>query len=169
MATLKGNVKSVVNLSYNSGLDIGIGQHKIDLIKDIAFTSGTGANQINLLWSDQRTLAASTGEDLDLAGSLVDAFGNTLTFASIKMIYIFSAAANGDNLLVGGAASAAISTLFSDTSDEIIVAPGGTMLLVNPNAAGYAVTATTADLLRIENADSGAAATYDIIIAGDSA
>lgn len=67
------------------------------------------------------------------------------------------------------AASAAVSTLFSDTSDELILGPGGTLLITNPGATGYAVTATTADLLRIENADIGAAATYDIIIAGDSA
>lgn len=169
MATLKGNIKSTVELNYNSGLDIGIGQHKVDLIKNIAFTSGTGANQIDLLWTDQRTLSASTGEDLDLAGSLTDAFGTTLTFASIKVIYVFSAAANGDNLLVGGAATNAVSTIFSDTSDELVLAPGGTVLITNPSATGYAVTASTADLLRIENSDSGASATYDIIIAGDSA
>jgi len=38
--------------------------------------------------------------------------------------------------------------------------------VVAPNATGYALTATTADLLQITNSSSGTGVTYDIIIVG---
>ena len=44
--------------------------------------------------------------------------------------------------------------------------PGGTLLLVAPNAAGYAVTAGTGDLLKVANSGGSTGVTYDIVIVG---
>jgi hypothetical protein len=49
---------------------------------------GTGSGQADKIFSDQRILAASATEDLDLAGSLVDALGATITFVKLKMVVI---------------------------------------------------------------------------------
>ena len=132
-------------------------------------TNGTGADQADLLWHDQRTLSASTSEDLDLAGSLTNSFGTTVTFARIKGIIVSAASGNGDNIQVGGAASNQFVNWVANSSDIINVRPGGTFALIAPDATAYAVTAGTGDLLKINNADSGAAATYDIYLIGATA
>jgi len=167
MATFTGTLSIVINALLDSGLDIGTGRHSISETYSNAFTSGTGANQANEVWADTRTISSSSSDDLDLYGSLTDAFGTTLNFTSIKAIIIKASSSNGDNLSVGGDAGAPISTIFADTSDEILVPPGGMFMITNPQADGFAVTNTTADVLEITNTDSGDSAEYDIIIVGE--
>jgi hypothetical protein len=131
-------------------------------------TNGTGLDQMDTVWHDQRTLTATTSEDIDLAGSLVDTYGNTLTFASIKLIYIFSAVANGGLIQVGGAGSNTFVNWVANATDILQVRNGGAMMLTAPDATGYAVTAGTADILKINNTDASSA-TYNIVIGGVSA
>lgn len=133
-----------------------------------AVTDGTGANQADLLWHDQRTLGATTSEDLDLAGSLTDVYGATLTFARIKGLYVKAADANGANIVVGGAAANAWIGFFNATTDKFKLTPGAFSLNIAPGATAWPVVAGTGDILKIENTD-GSAATYDILIMGASA
>ncbi len=50
--------------------------------------------------------------------------------------------------------------------DTVKVKPGGAIALVAPDATGYAVTAGTADQLKVANSAGGTSVTYDIIIIG---
>jgi len=134
-----------------------------------AITSGTGANQADMIFHDQRSLAASTSEELDLAGSLVDAFDATLTFARIKGLVIYAASTNGGLIQVGGAASNGFINWVASATDIIQVRAGGTFSLIAPDAIAYAVTATTGDFFKINNTDGAAAGIYDIYIIGASA
>lgn len=161
-----GSISVAVAGTLTSGLDIGTGTHKVDSNFKTNFTNGTAANQANMMWTDSRNLAGSTSEDLDLAGALTSAFGTSITFTSIKGIIISAATTNGGNLSIGGDATAAFNTWVNASADEIILAPGGTFALVNPNADGYAVTATTADILEVTNLDASAV-DYDIILIGE--
>jgi len=172
MATsLSGKFKFQAQLTHVGDTDLSTLEDKIDgtNLPSWVVANGTGANQADLIWHDQRTLALSTSEDLDLAGSLTDAFGATVTFARVKGIVVYAASGNGDNIQVGGAASNQFINWVANSSDIINVRPGGTFALIAPDAVAYAVTAGTGDLLRITNADSGDAATYDIYIIGASA
>ena len=110
---------------------------------------------------------AATVENLDLAGGLTDAFGVTLTFAKIKAIAIHNLSVTpGEVLKIGGHASAAF-PLFDNATDIYPLGPNGIFFIWEPSLAGKVVTATTADLLKI---DSGAATIqYDIVIIGTSA
>ena len=132
-----------------------------------AWTDGGGANQVDKLWHDQRTLTASSAEDLDLAGALVDAYGTTLTFTTVKLIAVYAAAANTNNVVVGGAAANTFVGPFSDATDQVEVPPGGCFLVTHPAAAGWTVTAGTGDILEVTNSAGGTSVTYDIVIAGD--
>ena len=58
--------------------------------------NGTGAGQCNKWYRSYRTLAAGAADNLDLAGSLLDPFGNTLTFTGIKYIAIALVAASAN-------------------------------------------------------------------------
>lgn len=131
-----------------------------------AFADGTGADQAQKLWTDQRTLTASATEELDLAGGLTDVFGTALTLTKVKALIIKAAAANTNNVIVGGAASNAWAAAVGAANDTITVRPGGTLVLIAPDSTGYAVTAGTGDLLKIANSAGSTSVTYDIAVLG---
>jgi hypothetical protein len=131
-------------------------------------TNGTGANQADVVWSDQREVAASATDSLDLAGSLTGAFGAALSFARIKLVMVKAAAGNVNNVNVTRPASNGVS-LFLAAGDGIAVRPGGMFCWVAPDATGVAVTAGTGDLVDIVNSGAGSSVVYDIVIVGASA
>ncbi|MES2211416.1 MAG: hypothetical protein V4515_14730 [Chloroflexota bacterium] len=137
----------------------------------VALTSGTGAGQADLVFSDTRTVGASSNDDLDLAGGLTDALGNALTFARIKGFIITASAANANNVYVGGDATNTFLTWVVSEPDQVILRPGATLALFAgaADATGYVVTAATGDLLRITNAAGGSSVSYSIVIIGASA
>lgn len=133
-----------------------------------SFADGAAAGQANRSYWASRTLAASASESLDFAASLVDPFGATITFARLKLLVISAAAANTNNVLVGGAVSNAVASLFSAVNDVAIVRPGSTLAWIAgaADATGYAITAGTGDLLQIANSGAGTSVTYTIIAIG---
>lgn len=137
-----------------------------------ALTTGTGANQADALWCDTRTLAKASSEALDLAGGLTDAFGTVLTLARVKGLFVAAAAANTSAISVKSTAAGPPTTGFSAwllaDGDGVYVRPGGTLLLIAPDATAYAVTAGTGDLLTIANPDADNAATYTIALIGST-
>lgn len=157
--------------TYTSALDLGTGTFPLDYRARITLATGTGAGQADLLFSDTRTISASGNDDLDLAGSLTNAFGASLTFARVKGLIVSAAAANSNNVLVGGDATNTFLTWVESEPDAVVLRPGATLALFtgSADATGYAVTASTGDLLRIRNAAGGSSVTYSIVIIGASA
>lgn len=137
----------------------------------VQLTNGTGAGQADLVFSDTRTISASSNDDLDLAGGLTDAVGTSLTFARVKGFIITAAAANTNNIYVGGDATNTFLTWVVSEPDQVLLRPGATLALFagSADATGYAVTASTGDLLRITNAAGGSSVSYSIVIIGASA
>lgn len=148
--------------------DLGEAIATISKAYSVALTDGALAGQANRMWSDQRTLAASANEDLDLAGVLVDPLGSTVTLARVKALIVSAAALNTNNVVLGGAATNPFASLFGAGTHTLIVRPGATLALIcgSADATGYAVTAGTGDLLRIANSGAGTPVTYDIIVIG---
>jgi hypothetical protein len=165
---LTGNVAVRVQMTHDATLDLGTSRLALDKDYTIAFTTtGAGANAVNRLFTDTRTLSASATEDLDLAGVLTDSFGQTLTFARIKYIVIKAAAANTNSVQITRPASNGL-VLFMAASDGLSLAPGEVFVWVSPGASGKAVTASTGDLLTITNSAGTTGVTYDVIIGGSS-
>ena len=166
------SLTSIISTKYNLhqvGLN-DLGSILFDVNKQYTDTmaTGTGDNQADLAFADTRTLAASATEDLDLAGSLVDALGDTLTFVDVKAIYIRAAAANTNNVEVTPAAANGFEGPFADAIDQVDIPPGGSFQVTAP-VDGWAVTAGTGDLITITNSGAGTGVTYDVIIVGTSA
>jgi hypothetical protein len=166
--TLAATIDLVVNSQYDSALDLSRVIDNLSKKYSVVLANGTGANKASKHWHDQRTIAASGTDALDLAGSLENALGETVTFTKIKAILVAAAAGNTNDVLVGGAASNAWAALFGDASDVVKVKPGGVFFLSAPDANGLAVTAGTGDQLKIANSSSGTTVTYDIIIIGEA-
>ncbi len=163
-----------VNLRINASLT-----KTIDLIsagltaplavnETISFATGTATTLADLLWFDQRTLAASATESLDLAGVLTDAFGASLTFVKIKGLYVKAAAANVNSVILGNGTNPFIGPFGAAGASEQYVVPGGMYLNVHPTT-GWTVTPTTGDILKVANSAAGTAVTYDVAIWGTSA
>lgn len=164
---LQTNLDLTLRANLTNAIDLETASSPLSLDLSDELTTGTGAiDTADKKFSDRRTLAATT-ENIDLAGSLVDAFGNTITFARIKCIVIRNRSVTpGENLIIGGAASNTF-LLFADATDKDSIGPGGIRLYWEPSAAAKPVTASTGDILKV---DSGAATiTYDIVIIGSSA
>lgn len=156
-------------LTFTGDADFGSQKALLPFPADIPIGNGIGAGQVDIPFWDKRTLAASTSEDIDLAGVLIDLFGDAITFVKVNGIYVKAAAANTGNIIIGGAAVNAFVGPFGDATDKHVLGADNVFMALNLSAAGWAVTAGTADLLKIDNDDAGATADYEIAIIGRSA
>lgn len=128
--------------------------------------NGTGANQADLLFVDERSVAASTNDDIDLAGVLTGAFGATITAAEVVGVLVINAprdgAANVSSLTIGNGTNPFIGFLGGTTPTIGPIGPGGFFFIGCPSASGVGtVTAGSADVLRIANG-AGGTATYQL-------
>lgn len=140
-------------------------RHKIEV--DVRFKTGTGSGQVDKIWSDRRTLAASGTDTLDLAGVLTDSFGTAITFARVKMVAIRNrSSTDGVDLRAGPDATGGWVGMFIDASDRNRIAAGGLLVWYDPN--GQAVGAGATDELWVQN-DGTASCDYDIVVVGTSA
>lgn len=165
-AGVTADVQAIVKGRYTGSNDLGTPTFAFDQVRTNQYSPGAASGQADKLFSDERTLAASATENLDLAGSLVDPLGGTLTFAKVKAIIVYAAAANTNSVCVGAAASNTFTGPFLDATDAICVKPGGMLVISDP--VGWTVTASTGDILKVTNSSSGTGVTYKVIVLGAS-
>jgi len=169
MALGTTSVSVAVSSSQVKTLDLGDATFPVALTLAITLLNGTGAGQADLIFTGTRTLAASGTENLDLAGSLTDAYGATMTFARIKGVIIGAATGNTNDVQVTRPASNGV-PLYLAAGDGQAVRPGAFIVpLACSDATGVAVTAGTGDLLTITNSAGTTGVTYTVIIIGASA
>jgi hypothetical protein len=131
-------------------------------------TNGTGVDQADQCVMAERTVATGANDDLDLSGvSLQNVFGQNIAFVKIKCICVEALSTNTTNLTVGAATSPFVGP-FGAGTHTLILTPGDFYLIAKRAAAGWAVTPTSADILRITNG-AGASASYRIILVGTTA
>ncbi len=165
---LTARVSALLTALLTGAPDLGATKHELSVGPAYNFTDGSGADQANKLFMDTRTLAASGTENLDFSGALTDPLGGAVVFTKIRAIIVRAAAANTNDVVVGGLLSGAfgLASFFGLDGSSVNVKPGGMFMLVAPNLAGYAVAAGTADLLKILNSAGGTGVTYDIVVLG---
>lgn len=134
---------------------------------------GTGAGKADMVWHDRNALVGGASVELDLAGALTNAFGTTVTFANVKTIVVANTSdkqspATTAAITVGGAAANAFLGPFGAAAHTVTIPSGGFFAVSCDNAAGWAVTAGTADLVKILNEDGANSAQYDVFFIGES-
>lgn len=140
-----------------------------------ALANGTTALKANRFWFDERTLAGSASEDIDVfdlaaldigAGAGLDSFGQTFAMTGIAAILVENLSTSAGNLLVGNKnATTAWNSMFNGSDvAEILLVPGAAFLFVDPSAGGLAVADVTNHLLTMT--DTGSGCTYKITIIG---
>lgn len=146
----------------------------VDTIKTLA--DGNLAGQASLGYLAERTLLTGANDDIDLAGALTDALGQTITVATLKALLIWNRprnpddAANTTDLVVGGGSNPFLG-IFNAISTSRLgpIKPGGFVMIGADALAGIgAVVAGTGDILRVTNS-AGATNKYVLGLIGASA
>lgn len=168
---LTGNLSLTANSRLVGVGDLGTPTAPATIAEAISYASGTGAGQIDRVFADTRTLAASANEDLDLAGVLTDALGATITLARVKALIVRAAPGNTNDVLVGGAAATQFLSWTGGAAHQVRLRPDAFFAIAAgpSDAVGYVTAAGASDFLRITNSAGTTPVTYDIMILGCSA
>lgn len=163
-----GSIDLKINATESSTNDFGNPTWAGALSHAFSLADGTAANQFDLVFADERTIASASNDDLDLSGVLTTPMGTTITAAEAVMIVIANkqkdGTANTTDLTIGGGSNPFTGFLGGTTPTVGPIKPGGFFAIGSPDAAGIGtITAATADILRISNS-SGATNTYQIFI-----
>lgn len=142
----------------------------LDFSQRVQLATGVGAGKADRLFYDQRTVNASSSEDLDLVGTLLDDFGATFSPVRIKAIAIKAVVANINNVIVGAASATQWAALLG-TTGTITLRPGALFCAVADatDTTAYVCAAGATDLLKVANSGAGTSVDYQIVIIGVSA
>lgn len=153
--------------NYSNPLDLVTVSAPLSYKKSSDLATGTAANQADRVFSDTRTIAASTTEDLDVsAGALTDPGGAVFTITKLKMLIVCASSANTNNVVILGDTNSV--PILSTAATTNAIKPGGCTTFFDPTLAGYTVTNSTGDIIQIANSGAGTSVVYDIVIVGTS-
>lgn len=163
MAGVRANIALTIDATLTGTGDLGSPKQRVPIDELIQLSEGTAAvDEANILFQDTRTLAASANEDLDLAGSLTNAFGATIAAAEVVLLFIRAASGNTNNVNVTRPASNGFAGPFLAAGDGVSIKPGEWQVFVSQT--GWAVTAGTGDLVNIANSAGGSSVSYDVVV-----
>ena len=169
---LASKVIAGVEWRQTSALDLSTVYDSASLSYAVDIATGTAINTADYIWHDRRSVTTGANDDIDLTSSTTRSiFGTSVpqVFARVKAIIIKNnATATGEELQIDSSVAASfLGWCVASTTAKAQIGPNS-MLVLSNLCDGWAVTATTADIIRITN--TGATTiSYDIIIIGTSA
>lgn len=149
-------VYAEIDAALSGAPTVGTASATQNVAGEVLLGSGTGAGNADIAYVARRSLAATTSENLDLAGVLTDVFGSTITAAKVKAILVVADTSNAGDLVIGAAATNPFVGPLGGTTPTVAVRPGGLLLIADPQL-GWTVTAGTGDLLKVNNLGAGTA------------
>lgn len=136
-----------------------------------SLADGTGADQTDLVWHDERSILTTANDDLDMTALVATIFGSTVTtnFVKVKLILIInrSTTAGEELKLDSSVANGFLGPFNGSATSKIEIGPDSALLL-SSKKDGWTVTAATGDIIRINNPNA-TTVTYRVVIAGTSA
>ena len=166
---LTTQVRASITASQVGDLDLTdpTAAHALSVLESLA--DGTSNVQADKIFSDTRSIALSSSEELDFGttGGLSDAFGVAFEPAEIVAVLIVADEGNTNNVVVGAAAAEPFLGPLGGTAPTETIKPGGFLFWFAP--AGWAKVNNTNDKLKIANSGAGTAVAYSIVVIGRSA
>jgi molybdopterin-binding protein len=133
-------------------------------VRSLALGVGTGANNIDTVWSARASIASGTPLDTDLRGSIASVLdGTTLNFPLVVLLLVINNSATTGQSLAFGVGANPVTSWMTGTTPTITIGAGGWLQLASP-IDGYATTAATADIMRI--ASTTGTVVTDIVLLG---
>src|SRR6185369_1345402 len=168
--TLTANINASVNFTFSNALTGITPTVSSAWYYTKALTDGTTAGTANRIYFVQTTIAGGASTTLDLAGSLTDFFGSTITFARINYMWIkLTSDTAATSISVGNAAATQFVNWISSTTATVKIYNDGIFLLGDAGTTSYAVGAGASDFLKILNNDGSNTATLQLCFIGKSA
>jgi len=181
--TLAGSVQAKLSVTATrifSGL--ATGTVPLNRTTSQAVSSAATSQTMDMLWQTVATVLAGASADIDLndiaaCAGIMEYWGEDETvrkalFDRVHAIYIkntTTGAAAGESILSIGADALPFPWFFgTPATDTLLLEPGGFILSSCGVDAGWAVGAEATDTLEITNLDGANAATYEIVIIGES-
>lgn len=138
----------------------------------VTLTDGTGSGNADLIYKvEDATIADGGGAtSYDLAGALTDVFGDAVVFVKLKGLFVANTSDTQTTpttagLIVGG--NAANVPIFSVQTTSHTIEAGG--FLCMGGKVGFTVTASTGDIMDIDNADGNGIVRYTMLLIGATA
>jgi hypothetical protein len=129
----------------------------------LTLATGTGTGQGNVWWSDQRTLATATNENLDLNGALTNAIGQALALTKVNFLFVAIVAPDGvKKLRVGPGTATPFALPWGGTAPYVEVIDWLPLIV---NRYGYAVGAGATDTINVAN-PTAVSVTYNVWVVG---
>ncbi len=161
------NLRLVAGILFAATPDYSAGGSAEFPTQDLRLTGGTGTNQADKGAYDERSLAGTTSEDIDLSALTWTPDGSALALVEVRAILFHAPSTNGGNIEIKPSAINGWTALLQDPTDILELAPGATIVLFAPVDGGYMVTAANKSI-NVNNTDAGAA-TYHMMVVGTSA
>lgn len=182
-SVFRGRVEVLVSGTevFTNVLEKGV--TKYDIAQNILLPNGTTAGKIDLAWGKTYSaIGASTTTVIDLAGSLTDKSGTTITMAKVVCIAIRNKSSTAANYLTMGPDAtngfgvvASNVGFWADATDRNVIpadfnsSDGDCSWVVLHCRTGVTVTAGATDELAVITQAGTSANTWDIVVLGRSA
>lgn len=169
MSTLASEIKASINWLFQEPLALTTVGDASQLSYEDQLANGSAADEADTIWSDQRTIAASGRDDLDLTALVHTLFGSTLTItlASVKAILLVNTSTtSGDTLQLDSSVTNACTAPFGGSAASLVQIGADSALLLSSKKDGWTVNSTH-KILRVSNL-SADSVTYSIVILGVS-
>jgi hypothetical protein len=157
-------IQILINSTGTKTLDLSVPQDNIAINDSNSFVDGAGALSAEGHYSDTVRLADGASTELDLSGILADAFGDTVVGTKLKALYLKNKSTDS-GLIYGHSAANGVPILNAAAlanAGGILIPPGGQDIKIAVDADGWAITAGTGDLLKLEHDSAGAAAADEV-------
>jgi hypothetical protein len=168
MTTLASEIKASIQWLFQEPLALTTVGDASKALYDGTLASGTAADEADRVWSDQRTLAAGSNDDLDLTALSHSIFGASLAinFARVKAILIVhTSTVSGEKLWIDPSVTNGFTGATAGTTGKIEIGADSAVLLASKKD-GWA-TGSSDKILRIHNAGAQTAI-YNIVVLGTS-
>ena len=154
-----------IQTQYTNPADLSTPADNVTQDYSIVLADGTGADQADVIFHDQRTLADAAIDTLDLyaSGSLLDPLGTALTMDQLKFLYIENTSTT--NSLTIGPSATAVGLCADKATDIIIIPPEGQFVWTSPASGGLDLT-TNKNLVLTHDSTDATALIYNIIAIG---
>lgn len=150
------------NPSASFTIGTGFTKHALDL------TDGTGSGNANEVYVARNTITTGANLDLDLSGALTNPLGQTIVFTGIKVLLVQLAAASMDGTNKVRVGPAGVTNAWQGPwggTGATVYHEVYEALYFATRYGAWAVTAGTADILRITN-PGASSVTVDVLLIG---
>lgn len=166
-AHVEGNVNVVVAAALvpdSSSPSFASLRDTLSLTVTHAFTgTGGAAGSAENAFRTTYTINAASNQDVDLASSVENAFGDALAFVAVKAVVIRN---KSTTLPITVSSSGPGTPWTAMLNGTVTIRPGGVFVVACSEATGYAVSAGATDTFRIANA-GGSSVDVDVVVIGN--